>query len=104
MAKTSGYGCRRERVLAFVRERGTCTTNDIREATGLELTIIGSVLTRLRLDGLVENEKVKGSPTTWAATEETDDADDYPVRVTVREWQGSTPRCEFECLLFGAVA
>lgn len=58
---------------------------------------------RLRFDGLVDSVKTEDMrAATWAATAEGDESDDYPVRVTRKEWAGSTPRCEFERLLFGA--
>jgi hypothetical protein len=79
----------REAILKFVRERGLCTTLDIRAAFGWDVARIGNVLTRLRFDGLVENEKQEGTRTAvWAPTADLGDKADHPIRIHRQQWVG----------------
>lgn len=91
-------------ILAYVRENGACTTLDLRESLGIELDRIGNVLTRLRLDGLVENEKEAGERVArWMATGTDCGKGDLPKRIMVKEWTGHA-RDDWHKLFYGTAA
>ena len=96
----------RDKILRVVRERGLCTTLDIRDALGLGLDRIGMVLTRLRNDGMVEREKIPGERSArWAPTANLGDKGDFPIVVKRDCWP--VGECKRDALLtafYGAAA
>lgn len=102
MEERFARGQLRNAILAYVRENGACTTLDLRDALGISLDRIGNVLTRLRLDGLVENEKEEGDRVArWSSTDTDCGKGDRPKRIMVSKWTGHK-RDDWHQLFYGA--
>lgn len=104
MEERFARGQLRQTILAYVRTHGPCTTLDLRASLGIELDRIGNVLTRLRLDGLVENEKEAGERVArWAATDADREKGGRHVVIHCLEWTGHK-RDDLLTAFFGAAA
>lgn len=104
MEERFARGQLRKTILAYVRTHGPCTTLDLRESLGIELDRIGNVLTRLRLAGLVENEKEAGDRVArWAAIDTENSKGGRHIVIHRETWTGHK-RDDLITAFFGAAA